>query len=65
MSEIDPKILELAKRDFGENCEISKRRNPSLVCKGFPVAPVCFDSCRSDTIPLDCPSQQRWAGRRR
>jgi hypothetical protein len=25
MTDIDPKILELAKKDYGENCELVKR----------------------------------------
>jgi len=36
MSEIDPKILELAKRDFGENCELVKQTEWSYSFKCGP-----------------------------
>jgi hypothetical protein len=36
MDEIDPKILELAKKDYGENCELTRRTEWSYSFKCGP-----------------------------
>ena len=62
MNQIDPKILELAKREFGENCELVKRTewSYSYKCGEKSYCSVSRFSVEKDFAVRASEIRQRW-----